>query len=77
MVPNTRGGAGGQNLGHIKYNSYQEYYSVCLYLDNYVSESVHPIPRFSARNSIFRMFYAEILMRSIGTIFMHRAEIKL
>ena len=36
-----------------------------------------PVPRFSARNSIFRMFYAEILMRSIGTIFPHRAEIKL
>ena len=27
--------------------------------------AVIPVPRFSARNTIFRMFYAEILMRSI------------
>ena len=40
MAPNSRGGAGGQNLGNIKYNSYQDY-SICLYLDNHVSESVH------------------------------------
>ena len=41
-LPNSRGGTGGQNLGHMKYNGYQDKYSVCLYLDNYVSESVHP-----------------------------------
>ena len=41
MAPNYRGGAGGQNLGHIKYNSYQDLHSVGLYLDNHVLEGIH------------------------------------
>ena len=40
MAPNSRGGAGGQNLGHID-QSYQDEYSVGVYLDNHVSESIH------------------------------------
>ena len=43
MAPNSRDGAGGQNLGHIYkiQNIYQDLYSVGLYLDNHLSESIH------------------------------------
>ena len=43
MAPNSRGGAGGQNLGQIYkiQNIFQDKYSVGLYLDNHLSESIH------------------------------------